>query len=84
MYAVKCSRCKNLKKVTPRVIKNRLAKYGTIEEIEAKWICYDCRREIKNLPPINRLRKNKESTDIITNPSEPTTPIIPELTGAEK
>lgn len=55
---VKCSKCGKLKNTNPQVYANRLAKYGSEEEIQAKWICRECKRSEKNLTP----KPKKEKT----------------------
>jgi len=42
VHKVKCSRCGEAKFVNPQALEKRLAKYGSVEEIEKKWVCRKC------------------------------------------
>lgn len=42
MAKVKCSACGQLKFVNPQALIARVAKYGSVEEIEKKWTCSSC------------------------------------------
>ena len=39
---VKCSRCGKSKFVNPQALIRRIAKYGSVEEIEKNWVCREC------------------------------------------
>jgi hypothetical protein len=43
---VKCSSCKESKFTNPQAYEARIAKYGSLEEVEKKWICRDCKEGI--------------------------------------
>jgi len=42
MEKVKCAVCKEGKFVNPQALVKRIAKYGSIEQIELKWVCREC------------------------------------------
>ena len=45
MQKVKCSVCKKEKDANPVVLAKRIAKYGSIEQIELKWVCRECAKQ---------------------------------------
>lgn len=54
---VKCSSCKKDKYVNPVALEKRIIKYGSIENIEKKWVCREC------------LKKGEVKKEIINNNS---------------
>jgi len=57
---VKCSKCKKLKFVNPKALEVRIKKFGSIEEIEKKWICRECLKGQKKEVKEKEVIKNKE------------------------
>jgi len=50
MTKVKCSACGKMKFVNPQALTARIAKYGSVEEIEKKWKCSICAKSDKAEP----------------------------------
>ncbi len=42
IYKITCSKCKEKKFVNPKALQKRILKYGSIENIEANWVCRKC------------------------------------------
>jgi DNA-directed RNA polymerase subunit M/transcription elongation factor TFIIS len=60
---VKCSVCGEEKATNPRALESRIKKYGSIEEIEKKWICKKC----KDLKKAREENKKEEEKSTETN-----------------
>jgi hypothetical protein len=57
---IRCSKCKIKKYTNPRALDRRIKKFGSIEEIEKKWVCRNCTRLEKE---INRDPLSDEEID---------------------
>ena len=44
---IRCSKCHIKKYTNPRALERRIKKFGSIEEIEKKWLCQQCTKLIK-------------------------------------
>lgn len=45
---VKCSVCGKEKFTRPDVYEKRVAKFGSVEKMNAEYVCRDCKKEAKN------------------------------------
>jgi|TARA_R100001530_G_C4300555_1_gene150327 transposase-like protein len=46
-HGITCSGCKREKFVNAKALEKRIEKYGSIEEIEKRWLCNKCKRDRK-------------------------------------
>jgi len=44
-FKVKCSRCGVEKFANENAYNARIKRYGSLEEVEKKWICNDCKKK---------------------------------------
>lgn len=44
---VKCSKCGLEKFVNPKAYEARLKKYGSVEKMQAEWVCRLCKKQSK-------------------------------------
>ena len=44
---VKCSSCGSLKPTNPKAYESRVKKFGSVEEMESKWLCKVCAKALK-------------------------------------
>lgn len=69
MAKVKCSACGEKKFVNPQALIARVAKFGSIEEIEKKWICSSCAANNKPAKE-SKTKIKKEQTKVATTSVE--------------
>lgn len=76
IHKVKCSQCGKSKFVNPQALTKRITKYGSIEEIEKKWICRDCLK-------LNKDDSTKEEVAEEKTPEEVAETTVDEAAGSE-